>query len=415
MKFRFLVLFLPVVFFSCKKGGMEVETALVEARTIYARVEETGTIQPTIDVPVAPDVSGEVVSIAVREGEKVKKGELLLTIRPDDLRAQLEQAVAALNQAKAAHLQAKAALSQAKATLLQDSVSLARTSKLFKDGVVSQVELENAQLSFNVSKSQYQSSKYNANAAFYQIKSAEATKKQARQSLDRTNIYASMDGTVTLLTAEVGQRVVGTGMMSGSEILKIADLSSMEVLVQINENSIVDIALGQHANIEVDAFPNQKFTGRVTEIAYSANTSGVATTDQVTNFDVKVALNPDSYKELESRKGKNPFRPGMTAIVEILTDTATDVTAVPIEAVGVKDGKEVVYKFTGGTAQKQEITIGLTDNNYIEVTDGLEKGVEIVVGPSTLLRSAKPLDGMEVSKKAAKKGKDGKERADGRQ
>jgi len=394
-----LGLFSLILLASCGKKNMEVEVGQAEKRTIFARVEETGTIQPTTDVPVAPDVSGEVVAIATQEGAKVKTGDLLLTIRPDDLEAQLEQAVASLNRAKATYLQAKTAKSQAKATLIQDSVSLARTKKLFEDGVVSQVEMENAQLSFNVSKSQYESANYNANASFYQIKSAEATQKQARQSLERTNIYASMDGTVTLLDVEVGQRVVGTGMMSGTEILKIADLSSMEVLVQINENSIVEVSLGQHADVEVDAYPGEVFSGRVTEIAYSANTSDLATTEQVTNFDVKVALDPESYVELEKAKRTNPFRPGMTAIVTILTDTATEVVTVPIDSVGVRDGQEVVYAFENGKANRIPIKIGLTDNDYIEVLEGLEEGREIITGPSTLLRSTRLIDGMEVSKK----------------
>ncbi|MEO0898226.1 MAG: efflux RND transporter periplasmic adaptor subunit, partial [Bacteroidota bacterium] len=384
-------------------------TSETSRRTVFSRVEETGTIQPTVDVPVAPDVSGEVVSISVKEGQKVKKGDLLVTIRPDDYKAQLEQARASVSRFKAAYLQAKAAFTQSSATLLQDSVTLARTKKLYKDGVISLVDLENAQLSYKVSRSQVQSAKFNTDAAFYQIKNAEATAAQARQSLDRTNIYASIDGTVTLLNVELGQRVVGTGMMSGTEILKVADLSSMEVLVQINENSIVNVDLGQKANIEVDAYPGQKFAGFVTEIAYSANTSQVATTDQVTNFDVKVAIDPSSYNELVKQGKNNPFRPGMTAIVEILTDTANDVLTVPIESVGVKDGKEMVFILEDGRVKQSNIGIGITDNNYIEVTEGLSDGAEIITGPSTLLRSGKMTVGMEVSKKAEqveeKKGK----------
>ena len=416
IKNSFLLLLLSVTIISCNKNKTKVQVGSSELKTIFSRVSESGTIQPTIDVPVAPDVSGEVVSIAIQEGGKVKKGDLLLTIRPDDYKAQLEQADAALSRSKAAHLQAKANLSQAKATLMQDSVSLIRSKALYDDKVLSKVDLENAELRFNVSKSQYESAQYNVQSAYYQVRSSEATRKQSRQNLDRTNIYASMDGTITLLNIEVGQRVVGTGMMSGTEILKIADLSSMEVVVEINENDIINVGLGDSAMVEVDAFPNQNFYGKVTEIAYSATVAGMATTDQVTNFEVKVKISPKSYADIKSLKLKavtdesakeiqeSPFRPGMTALVEIYTREERDAISIPMQAVTMRDVKdesgnttpqEVVFIYKNGKVEQIPVKTGISDDTHIHVIEGLESGQEVVIGPyTTLSRSLR--NGTEV-------------------
>jgi len=416
------------LFSACSKPKTQVQTGKSELRSIYARVTESGIVQPTVDVPISPDVPGEVVYIAVLEGQKVKKGDLLVTIQPDDYKALLEQADAALNRSQAAYLQAKASASQSKATLLQDSVSLARTQQLFKDNVVSKVELENAQLSFHVSKSQLESANYNVQSSYYQVKSSEASRKQARQNLDRTNIYASMDGTITQLNIELGQRVVGTNQMAGTEILKIADLSRMEVIVEINENDIVNIGLGDSTKVEIDAYPGQNFYGKVTEIAYSATVSAAASTDQVTNFEVKIQITPSSYQDLKgAENGSSPFRPGMTSLVEIYTHHVENAVAVPIQAVTLrkpkdeneaiasktsqeegmsaeidKDATEVVFLYEGGKVKQNEVETGISDDAYIEIKSGLESGQEIVIGNyNTLSKLLK--DGMEAEKSNGKK------------
>lgn len=380
------------------KTGVMVEAA--EIRDIYSRVTESGVIQPTVEVPVAPDVSGEVVFISVQEGMKVKKGDLLMTIRPDDYKAQLEQAQAAVNRSQATYLQAKANAQQSNATLLQDSVALKRTAQLFKEQVVSQVDLENAQLRFNISKSQYEAARFSVQSSYYSVRSADASKKQARQNLDRTNIYASMDGTITLLDVELGQRVVGTGMMSGSEILKIADLSSMEVVVEINENDIVNVSLGDSAQVEVDAFPDEKFYGKVTEIAYSATVAGVSSTDQVTNFEVKVMVDPSSYRNRGLAPGnelrpsnESPFRPGMSSLLEIYTRNSEGVLTVPIQAVTLRQPKddeeadpdEVVFRMVDGKVQQIKVLTGISDDKYIEIAEGLDADDQVVVGPYSIL------------------------------
>ncbi|MDX2249085.1 MAG: efflux RND transporter periplasmic adaptor subunit [Bacteroidia bacterium] len=406
---RILFITLLLSFFAflagCQQATVKIQTGEAVARSIFSRVSESGTVQPTVEVPVAPDVSGEVVFIAIQEGVKVKRGDLLLTIRPDDYKAQLEQAEAAVNRSQAAYLQAKASVSQAKATLLQDSVGMVRSRQLFRDNVLSKVDLENAELKFNVSKSQYESAVYNVQSAFYQVKSSEATRKQSRQNLDRTNIYASMDGTVTQLNVELGQRVVGTSMMSGTEILKIADLSSMEVLVEINENDIINVALGDSARIEVDAFPDKVFYGKVSEIAYSATVAGVASTDQVTNFEVKVIVSPQSYKDIILEKksvssDESPFRPGMTALVEIYTRSEENVTAVPIQAVTLRndsagEAKEVVFVYDAGKVKQVSVETGISDDTHIHIVSGVSSGQKVITGPYTIL-SKRLREGMLV-------------------
>lgn len=390
--------------------GLSVETEKAEMRDIFAKVSESGVIQPTVEVPVAPDVSGEIVNLYVEEGMRVKKGDLLVTIRPDDYQSTLERTQASLNSAQATELQAQAAVKEAEANMLQDSINLERNKELFAQEVVSKLEFENAQLRYKISRSRYASAKLNVQAAYYQKQSAAASVKQARQSLDRTNIYASMNGTITKLNVEVGQRVVGTAQMQGTEILRIADLSSMEVLVEINENDIVNVNLSDSSRIEVDAFPDDIFFGKVTEIAYSA-TSSITGNDQVTSFEVKVKISPGSYgkrktatlvSNSELQIAESPFRPGMTALVDIYTEWEKEAITVPIQAVTLEkedDEKdkdkankekgekpqEVVYVVKDGLARERKVTTGISDDSYIVIKDGLQDDEEVVIGPYTTL------------------------------
>lgn len=400
------------------RNGITVTTERAERRNIFARVTESGNIQPTIEVPVAPDVSGEVVNITVQEGMKVNKGDLLITIRPDDYISRLEQSQASLNQFQASQMQAESSVSQNRATLIQDSLNYVRNKELFEDSIISELEYERAETQFMVTKSQLEAAKQNLLASYYQVKNAEASLDQARQNLDRTNIYASMDGTITQLNVELGQRVVGTSQMAGTEILKIADLSSMEVLVEINENDIVNVGLNDSAIIEVDAFPERKFYGSVSEIAYSAVQSLTGSSDQVTNFEVKVIISPSSYqdasvdKELPFKR-ESPFRPGMTALVEIFTKQVSEAISVPIQSVTLskkevqledsediprenKESSEVVYVVENDTVKEVPVKIGISDDNHIEIIQGLEEGDEVVTGPYRVL-TRELAQGTEVS------------------
>jgi HlyD family secretion protein len=414
-----------------KKELLKVEITVAEKRTIYARVTESGTIQPTIEVPISPDISGEVVELYVKEGQVVKKGQLLAVIRPDNYKSALEQAQASVNTANSDYMQAQAAIQQTQVNIAQDSVNVNRLQKLHKEKLVSDQEMENAILKYNLSKSQYDASKYTIQSAFYRLKSSEASLKQSRQNLDRTSIYATMDGTITKLNVEAGQKVVGTVQMAGTEMMKIADLSSMEVVVDINENEIVKLNTGDSAIVEVDAIRDKKFSGRVTDIAYSASRSGLGTTDQVTSFQVKVRINPASYSEMTTGSTgpeatpRMPFRPGMSALVEIYTDKVEDVVAIPLQAVTLhkdkkpeepKSGwgkpeapkeekkvetknqpilKEVVFVFDNGKVKEIPVKLGIKDDTYVEILEGLSVGTKVVSGPYTTL-TKELYDGLEV-------------------
>ncbi|MEM6265343.1 MAG: efflux RND transporter periplasmic adaptor subunit [Bacteroidota bacterium] len=389
-----------------KKEGQKVNVATSEKRTLLSKVTESGEVQPTVSVPVSADVSGEVIKVYTKEGMEIKAGDKLITLRPDNLEAALEQARASLNTAKASQLQAKANLEQARASMLQDSVNLARTQQLFKEKVVSQVDLENARLRYNLSTSQFQAAAYSVRGAKYQIESANATVKQARENLRQTNIVASMDGVITELHVEIGQRVVGTLQMMGTEVLKIADLTQMEVIAQISENDIVNVHLGDSVRVEIDAFPKEVFWGKVTEIAYSASSIGMTGSDQVTNFGVKIGIAPASYSHLiNANNQQSPFRPGMTALVDIFTQKSEDVVTVPIQAVTLSKAEygpdeevpEVVYVLKDGIAYETEVETGINDDNYIQIVKGLEAGAEIVTGPySVLTRTLKDSSNVEI-------------------
>lgn len=403
-------------------NSTEVLVEYVTKQDVTSSVSEAGTVQPRTELKIAPDVSGEIVELNVKEGQKVKSGDLLVTIRPDNYKSALEQSQAALNGAKAQHAQALAGKEQARVNYLQDSITYVRTNQLYKDGVTSKVEWEAAKLKLEVSKAQIRSAASTAQAGYYQMLSSQASLKQARQNLDKTSILATMDGTITQLKVELGERVVGTMQMAGTEMLRIADLSQMEVVVEINENDIVDVRVGDSAAIEVDAFSNRTFWGRVTDIAYSASQAGLATQDQVTNFEVKVEIAAASYKNDDRlmRGGvESPFRPGMSAQVDIFTETQNNVVAVPIQAVTTwsdpnlgenAENLEVVYvldrKADGNigiasdssgastakpkpnipsgevlTVKRVQVKTGISDDTNIVIEEGLTGGEVIIVGP----------------------------------
>lgn len=386
-----------------KNKDIEVETSAVSVRTITERITESGSIQPNVELPIAPEVSGEIVALYVQEGDYVRVGDKLFDIKPDNYQAALEQATASVNGSRSDFANAQAAIAQAEATVIQDSLNLIRNSKLFEQKVISQVDLENFHLKYQVSQAQREVARQAAKAAFYRIQSAEAVLKQAKENLSRTSIRATLNGTITKLTAELGQRVVGTGQFQGTEILKIADLRDIEVKADINENDIVKISVGDTAEIEVDAYPGQTFRGIVREIAYSANMTAVGTTDQVTNFPVKVAIIPDSYRRDSSimhnlAPHQSPFRPGMSAVVNIFTETKTNVLAIPIQAVTLEKKsetetkttvsalpKEVVYRFENGIAKMTPVTTGISDDQFIELKTGLKAGDVIISGPYTVI------------------------------
>ncbi|MEQ8908330.1 MAG: efflux RND transporter periplasmic adaptor subunit [Vicingaceae bacterium] len=414
------------------KGGsnraVKVTTAEVEKRTITETVAASGKIQPETEVVISSDVSGEIIEMPVKEGERVKQGDLLVKIDPDLVETALNRAEAALNTSKANLMGAKARLTQSKSQFENAKASFERNQKLYNDQVISQAEFDQAKANFEVAEADVEAAKESVQAAKYNVRSAEATLSEAKENLGRTSIYSPMDGTITKLNKEKGERVVGTAQMAGTEIMTVADLSVMEVAVEVNENDIVRVDIGDTADIEVDAYLDQDFKGIVTEIANSANVSGTSA-DQVTNFDVKIRMIRESYQELmEEGVAKNsPFRPGMSATVDIRTKEAIDVLTVPIQAVTTREDttkqkkklkqkkameseevaaeeeelKECVFLVEDGKSKILYVTTGIQNTMYIEISKGLEEGMKVVSGPYTVV--SKTLESGEEVEVVSKK------------
>lgn len=378
----------------------EVEIAAVATIDIMETVSATGKIQPEIEVKLSSEVSGEIIELPIVEGQQVEKGDLLVRINPELYQSGLERSRAGLQNIQAG-------LAQAEANLREATSNYERNKTLFEKGIISKAEWDQIISTYEVAQASRQS-------AFYNVKSAEASVNEALENLGRTNIYAPMSGTISSLDAELGERVVGTQQMAGTEILRVADLKDMEVVVDVNENDIVKISIGDSTIVEVDAYLKQKFSGVVTEISNSANAT--ATADQVTNFKVKVRILEESYDHLLEGKPENysPFRPGMTATVDIITNRKENVIAVPISSVVVKSDTtsgaspasptnqvfETVFVKTGEEAKLRVVKTGIQDDTNIEITEGLEVGEEVITGPyNTVTKSLKAGDKVEVSEK----------------
>ena len=360
-----------------KAVTVKVAVEYAEKRSITETITANGKIQPEKEVKITPDVSGEIVELNVKEGDQVEKGELLLRIKPDVYISQRDRSVAAISSARAR-------LAQAEAQFKQTELSFNRTRQLYQEQTISKSEYEQAEASYNVAKAE-------VDAARFSITSAEASLKEANENLIKTSIYAPMSGTVSMLLVELGERVAGTNLMAGTEILRIADLSRMEAQVEVNENDIVRVNLGDTALIEVDAYLDQKFRGVVTEIANSAKTTGVSA-DQVTNFDVKIFILPGSYEKL-AVNGINPFRPGMSTTVDIQTESRKDIITVPIQSVTTRtdtskvvsssdeEMRTLVFVTDGEYALAKDVKTGIQDNNYIEILSGIEDSARVISAP----------------------------------
>ncbi len=362
-----------------KAATVKVAVEKAEKRTIVETITANGKIQPETEVKITPDVSGEIVELTVKEGDSVEKGQLLLRIKPDVYISQRDRSIAAISSARAR-------LAQAEAQFLQADLSFKRTKQLYDEQTISKSEFEQAEASYSVAKAE-------VDAAKYSVVSTEASLKEANEQLVKTSIYAPMTGTVSMLLVELGERVAGTGMMAGTEMLRVADLSRMEAQVEVNENDIPRVSLGDTATIEVDAYVDYKFTGVVTEIANSAKTTGVSA-DQVTNFDVKILVLPESYKGLEIKGSEDPLRPGMSASVDIQTETRPGVIAVPIQSVTTRtdttkivqvvkdeDIRTLVFITDGERALAKDVKTGIQDNSYIEILSGVAEGDRVISAP----------------------------------
>lgn len=341
---------------------ISVKTELVEKRDIIETVSASGKIQPETEVKISPDVSGEIVSLYVMEGDKVEKGDLLLKIKPDTYQSMLERSQASLNTSKSA-------LEKAIAQLSESESNFSRNKILFENGTISRSEFEKIEASYKVAVLSVEDGEY-------MVSSAEASLREAQENLNKTNIYAPISGTISRLNIELGERVVGTAQMAGTELLRLANLNLMEVAVEVNENDINSVSLNDTALIEVDAYLGNIYKGIVSEIANSANVMGVSA-DQVTNFEVKVRI----LDEVS-------FRPGMTATVDIQTERAYAVLSLPIQAVttrkdtaNIQDKVECVFAFEENTANFIKVETGIQNDEFIQIISGLEEGQDIIIGP----------------------------------
>ena len=362
-----------------KAATVKVSVENAEKRTIIETITANGKIQPEKEVKITPDVSGEIVELTVREGDNVEKGQLLLRIKPDVYISQRDRSLAAISQARAR-------LSQAEAQFIQAELSYKRNKQLYDEETISRSEFEQAEASYLVAKAE-------VDAARFSVTSAEAALKEANENLVKTSIYAPMSGTVSMLLVELGERVAGTGMMAGTDMLRIADLSRMEAQVEVNENDIPRVKLGDTATIEIDAYTDYKFKGIVTEIASSAKTTGVSA-DQVTNFDVNILVLPDSYEALVTSHNQNPLRPGMSATVDIRTEIREGIISVPIQSVTTRTDTTVVVRnlsdekirtlvfiTDGERALAKDVITGIQDNSYIEIISGVAEGDRVISAP----------------------------------
>ncbi len=418
----------------------EVAAEKAALRDIVETVSASGKIQPEVAIKISPDVSGEIVELSVKEGDRVSKGQLLARILPDIYQSYLDRSVAALNSSKASAENAKSRLIQVKSQFEKARLAYERNQKLFNEKLISASEWENVKSAFEVAKAEVDAGEQSVSAADFGVRSAEATVKEAQDNLRKTSIFSPVDATISKLNVEKGERVVGTSQFAGTEIMTLANLNEMEVSVDVNENDIVRVNIGDTANVEVDAYLGRKFKGIVTEVANSASTTGLSV-DQVTNFTVKIRILRESYEQMRDpdRPEKAVFNPGMSATVDIMTKVVRGCLSVPIQSVTTRDSSlsagdqdkdknkskeldddgsvklvddsedkssgepkqsECVFVVSDGKVKLQFVEIGIQDNNYIEIKKGLKEGDMVVTAPySSISRILKDGDNVEVVKK----------------
>ncbi|WP_410220438.1 efflux RND transporter periplasmic adaptor subunit [Pedobacter sp.] len=414
-------------------GKEQLEKVTVDKVTenkITETVTASGKIQPETEVKLSSEVSGEVIELLVKEGDVVKKGQLLCKVRPDVLQSGYERAVASYNAQKASVASAEQQLIQAQANYDNANATYKRNVELYNRKVISASEFDAAKAAYLTSKSSLASAKENVVGTKFGLEQSGANVKEAGANLAKTTIYAPVNGVVSKLSIELGDRILGTAQMAGTEIMRISNLSNMEANVDVNENDINRVSIGDSATVEIDAFSDKKFRGVVTEIASSSNAVGSATTsvDQVTNFSVKVRLSADSYEKVKggAKDLPSPFRPGLSATVDIETESVKGL-AVPIQAVFTgndksetnsssgnnnnsnnekqksrltdKKVKQYVYLFDAktSTVKKQEVATGIQNDQFIIVKSGLKANQEIVSGPYSAIQN-KLKDGAKVEK-----------------
>jgi len=429
-----VVLIAAVVIVQVLKGNKptEVYTEKAEIRDIVEIVSATGKIQPETELKISSDVSGEITEMMVKEGDQVKKGDLLCRIKPDLYVSAFDRVNASVNTTKANLKSAQAQLEQARANFANSEAVYNRNKKLLDQNAISQQEFDAARAQYEGSKANVAALEAGVNAGQFNIQSSEASLKEANTNLEKTYIYSPVDATVSKLSVEKGERVVGVSGITGTEIMRLANLNEMEVSVEVNENDIIKVHKNDTAIIEVDAYMDKKFKGIVTEIANSSNATGISV-DQVTNFVVKIRMLRESYNYLLDDKNLIPFRPGMSASVDIQTRRVKEVVSIPIQAVTTRNKdsvdtkntdeeernitvkndneekenkkaeeriKEYVFTLEKNEIKQVEVKTGIQDNDFIEIISGVKKGDLIVCGPySAVSKTLKDKSKVKVVKK----------------
>lgn len=387
-----------------KDDATEVAVEKVQKRTIIETVTGSGKVQPETEVKITSDVSGEVIDILVKEGEKVQKGQLLCRIKPDIYQSALDRTLAQINSSKAQLEQVKAQLEQAKANFANTQAVYERNKKLYEQKAISLQEYQTSESQYLSALANIKGLEENIKAAEFNIKSLEASYNEAKSNLDKTFIYSPVDATVSKLNIEKGERVQGVSGFQGTEIMRLANLNEMEVKLEISENDIIRIHKNDTALVEIDAYENQTFKGIVTDISNSVSTATLSA-DQLSNYTVKVRLLFDSYKHLISPKNPVPVRPGMSASVEIQTKRAKDVLTIPVQAVTIRNpfaGKdstsnekqhtnkksknEYVFVVKKNIATARIVKTGIQDNQYIEIKEGLKENEQVITEPFTAIQ-----------------------------
>src|SRR3989449_707644 len=400
-----------------REKPIPVTTEKAVRKTILQTVSATGKIQPEVEVKISPEVAGEIIELPVEDGIRVKKSDLLVKIKPDSYKALLEQQEAAISAAKATNLQQKA-------TMMKTEQDLKRAEDLFNKKLISVQEYNAAQAAYDVAKNTYESS-------LHEIERAQAGSSQARDQLSKTTIYSPIDGTVTILNSKLGERLVATGQFAGTEVMRVADLSRMQAVIDVNENDVPNVKIGDKANVKIDAYGERKFKGTVAEIGNTAKTTGTGTQEEVTNFEVKINLEREDVL----------LRPGLSCTADIETNIVKDTVAVPMQAVTIRTGEsnlspeeiekkrlkttardkgdnnadyvnerqekaaqkeereklmKVVFLKKGGKAQSVKVTTGISDDTYMEIKSGLQSGDEVISGSYSAI-SRKLKDGAKVT------------------
>jgi HlyD family secretion protein len=388
-----VVLLVAAKWFGGRTEATTVQIEQASVRTIVERVSASGKIQPEVEVNITAEVSGQIIALPVKEGDQVAQGDLLVQINPDLYEAALNRAKAAANSARSNLASARAQRAQADAQFFASEKSWERTQKLFSENVLSQADFDAAQANFRTAEATLTSATETIRSAEFAISSAEASVQEAQDNLSRTTLVAPQSGTVTALVKEIGESVQGNGFTAGEVVMKVSDLSVMEVDVEVNESDIVRVSMQDAAEIEVDAYLEETFSGAVTEIGNTALNAGINgfAMDQVTNFSVKVRLQPESYSamlENEASVNISPFRPGMSAKVDILTRRAEDVISIPIQSVSTREKENDeeeselgVFILVDGIAEWKVVETGIQDNRYIEIKSGLNESDKVVIGP----------------------------------